>query len=141
MKRNIYGALTMFALAFLLSVPMVQAQSTLSANVPFAFSMGEKAMPAGTYQIRSVSDQVLALENLDSQHSWLVMKSHYVQASESQNPKLVFDKIGDQYFLSQIWDGRSNSGIELSSSKREKELQIAGASVPNDQETVIVAMK
>ena len=51
MKRNIYGALAMLAAALIVSVPFVQAQSRVNADVPFAFSLQDKAMPAGNYQI------------------------------------------------------------------------------------------
>ena len=142
MKRKVYGALTMLAVALIVSVPMVQAQSQshLRADVSFAFSLQDKSMSAGNYEIKSLSDQVLEIWNLDTRHGQLLMKQMSVQANKVQNPKLVFHKYGDQYFLSQIWDGRSNSGVELAVSNREKEEQIArnGQQPP---ETVVVAMK
>jgi hypothetical protein len=53
---------------------------------------------------------------------------------------LVFHRYGNQYFLSQIWDGRSNAGIELPESKREKELNLAAKLTNDGPETVLVAM-
>ena len=60
-------------------------------------------------------------------------------SSKDQSPKLVFHKYGDQYFLSQIWDGQNDTGIQLAESKREKETKMAG--LTSASETVIVAMK
>lgn len=48
MKRNVYGALAILGVALIVSVPFVQAQSRLNADVPFAFSLQDKAMPAIT---------------------------------------------------------------------------------------------
>jgi hypothetical protein len=140
MKRNIYGALAILAVALVVSVPFVQAQS-VKADVPFAFSMQGQSMPAGNYSIIAVSDRVLEVWNLDSRHGQLLAKQMSVQSSKDQGPKLVFHKYGDQYFLSQIWDGQSDTGIQLPESKREKELKIASNNLPNASETVIVAMK
>ena len=141
MKSKIYGALAMLAAALIVSVPFAQAQSRVKADVPFAFSLQDKAMPAGNYQIIALSDRVLEVWNLDAQHGQLLAKQMSVQSSKDQSPKLVFHKYGDQYFLSQIWDGQNDTGIELAESKREKEVKMAGNDLPNASETVIVAMK
>jgi len=141
MKRSIYGALILLAAALMISVPMVQAQSQVKADVPFAFSVDKQSMPAGNYEIRSLSEKVLVMRNLDTGQAWLMMKPHDVQASRIQNAKLVFHKCDDQYFLSQIWNGSSDTGMEFVTSRREKELQMAGNSLPNEPELVIVAMK
>ncbi len=140
MKSNIYGALAMLALALIVSVPFVQAQSQVKANVPFAFSLQDQSMPAGNYKIMELNDRVLEVRNLDSQHGQLLAKQMSVQSSRIQSPKLVFHKYGDQYFLSEIWDGESDSGIAFAESKREKEVQTAANSLA-PPETVIVAMK
>jgi hypothetical protein len=65
-----------------------------------------------------------------------------VQASQAAgipHAKVVFHKYGDQYFLSQIWDGQSDIGIAFPESKREKELQWAHNSYR--PELVVIAMK
>jgi hypothetical protein len=141
MKRNFYGALAMLAAALIVSVPLAQAQSRVNADVPFAFSLQDKAMPAGNYQIISLSGQALEVLNLDTQHGQLLAKQMSVQAYKDQSPKLVFHKYGDQYFLSQIWYGDSHYGIGFAESKREKEVKMAANGLPDVAETVIVAMK
>ena len=141
MKRSIYGALMLLAAALLISVPMVQAQSQIKADVPFAFSVDKQSMSAGNYEIDYLNANVLVLRDLDTKQAQLLMKSHDVQAANIRNAHLVFHKYGDQYFLSQIWKGNSNMGIELATSRREKEIQMAGNSLPNSPELVIVAMK
>lgn len=141
MKRSIYGALMLLAAALLISVPMVQAQSQLKADVPFTFSVDKQSMSAGNYEIDSLNASVLVLRDLDTKQAQLLMKSHDVQAANIQNAHLVFHKYDNQYFLSQIWKGDSTMGIELPTSRHEKEIQMAGNSLPNGPELVIVAMK
>jgi hypothetical protein len=141
MKSRFYGALATLAVALMVGVSFAQSQSRVQADVPFAFTMQDRAMPAGNYQIIALSDRVLEVWNLDEKHGQLLAKQMSVQSSKAQGPKLVFHKYGDQYFLSQIWDGQNNTGIELAESKREKEVKMASNGAPTAPETVIVAMK
>jgi hypothetical protein len=141
MKSKICGALAMLGVALIVSVPFVQAQSRLNADVPFAFSLQDRAMAAGNYQIIERSAQVLEVRNLDSQHGQLLIKQMSLQSSKEESPKLVFHKYGDQYFLSAIWYGDGHYGAGFAESKREKEVKMAGNALPNTPETVVVAMK
>ena len=145
MKRNnVYGALLILALALVVSVPMTQAQSRVRANVPFAFSLDQKSnMPAGNYELSSSGDKVLIVRNLDTKQARLLIESMSVEASQASgtpHAKLVFRKYDDQYFLAQIWDGESRTGMALPESKREKELQTA-SNFDHQPELVVIAMK
>ena len=114
MKCNVYGALLLIALALLVSVPMTQAQGRTRANVPFDYTLDQKTMPAGAYEIGSVGSQLLMVRNLDTREDRLVIEPMRVQALEgvgTPHAKLVFRKYGDQYFLAEIWDGQCNVGI------------------------------
>jgi len=142
MKTNVYGALMILVLALLVSVPMTQAQVRSNAQVGFDFSLDQKEMPAGAYEISSLSNSVLAVRNLDTREARLVIEPMHVQASQAAgipHAKLVFRKYGDQYFLAQVWNGQSNIGIAFPECKREKELQSASNS--HQPELVVLAMK
>jgi hypothetical protein len=143
MKSNkFFGALVILLLALIVSTPMTQAQARERANVPFEFSLNQTSMRAGTYEISSPGGQALVVRNLDTGESRLVIESMHVQASQAAgtpNPKLVFHRYGDQYFLAEIWDGQSNRGIALSESKREKEVQLARDT--HQPQLVVIAMK
>lgn len=140
--NNVYGALLILALALIVSVPMTQAQShaRCRASVPFDFSLDQKSMSAGAYEISSLNENVLVVRNLDTREARLLIESMKVQASEAPHAKLVFHKYGDQYFLAEIWDGQSQTGIALSESKREKEAQMA-SNTQTQPEVVVLAMK
>ncbi len=141
-SKNVYGTLMIIALALLVSVPITQAQARERANVPFDYSLNQKTMPAGSYEISSVGGSTLAVRNLKTGEASMLIASMRVQASQAvgtPNPKLVFHKYGDQYFLAEIWDGQSNTGIALHESKREQELKLARDT--NQPELVVIAMK
>jgi len=143
MKTNVYGALMILALAMIVSAaPLAQAQARTKASVPFDFNLEQKSMPAGVYEISSLSNKVLVVRNLDTRDARLLIESMAVQASEASGipqAKLVFHKCGGEYFLSEIWNGQSHTGIAFPESKREKELQLASDS--HQPELVVIAMK
>jgi hypothetical protein len=95
MQGKVYGVLTMLAVALIVSVPTVQAQapSRLRADVLFAFSLEDKSMPAGNYEIKSLSDRLLEVWNLDIQHGQMLMKQISVQDNNVHNAKLVFSQV------------------------------------------------
>jgi hypothetical protein len=140
MKSKIYGALTMLAATLVLALPMLNAQSRLVANVPFGFYAGEKAMAAGSYQVKPNDGSVEILQNVDTDAAAFLLKAVLVQGHDAQGPKLVFEKCGDQYFLIQIWDGMSNTGIQLPRSKHEKESLTASDGPTNAPQIIVLAM-
>ncbi|MGC2111307.1 MAG: hypothetical protein WA655_17465 [Candidatus Korobacteraceae bacterium] len=141
MKRNMFGVVSLFAVAMAFAVPALQAQSRVVANIGFDFYLQQKSMAAGEYEVSSISQQVDLMRNVNTDSGSFLLKSIHVQGAHGQHARLVFNKYGNQYFLSQIWDGNGDIGIQLSKSKREKELSLAQNAFPSGPEVVIVAMK
>jgi hypothetical protein len=140
MQRNVYGVLSFLVLAMFLAAPTVYAQSRLVTNVPFAFSLGDQSMPAGDYEVGSRGEQLALLRNVDTNVAHFLITAQHVDSQYIRGPMLVFNRYGNQYFLSQIWDGSGHTGIQLIKSHREKEVGLAqnGAAGPA---IVIIAMK
>jgi hypothetical protein len=107
------------ALAVLLMATAAHAQQRITATVPFNFVAGDRAYPAGDYSI-TADGVVLQIANADKREMVLS------QACESNKPsadtKLVFDSMGGNYFLRQIWVGGESRGRELPRSHSEMQL-------------------
>ena len=105
MRHQIYRVSAFVAIFFVMAVAGVQAQapSKVEVNVPFEFTAGKSTLKPGVYSIRRMSGNLLALRSADGKSVIL----NAPQALSSNDPKaeerLVFDKYGDQYVLSQIW--------------------------------------
>jgi hypothetical protein len=138
MKSKLYGVLTMLAATMVLALPALNAQSAIVADVPFNFYVGDKAMAAGHYQARSSSETLEVLQNRDNDAAAFLMKAVRIQAKHEQNPKLVFEKCGNQYFLAQVWDG--DTGIQIPRSKHEKELLLGANGSAASPEIIVLAM-
>jgi hypothetical protein len=116
--------------AALLAFTMVAAQSKaqtwrmVQVNVPFAFTVGNTTLPAGEYTIQRVlntSESVELIRSKDGSASMIVSTKIADQDSKDREPRMIFHRYGDQYFLSQIWFS-GDSGRELYKSRGEKEL-------------------
>jgi len=140
MKRNVIGALMTLIVAFSIAVPAVQAQQTiLSANVPFAFNIGDKQVAAGTYAVREM-DRATLIQSKDGATSVMGLYN-YAGPSKADETKLVFNKVGDHYFLAQIWTSARGQGLAVPQSKLEKELRASNSGLEGGVETVIVALR
>ena len=140
MKRNVIGALMTLIVASSIAVPVVHAQSTiLTANVPFAFNIGDKQLPAGAYAVREM-DRATLIQSRDGKNSALGIYA-YAGPSKADETKLVFNKVGDYYFLAQIWTSARGQGLAVPESKLEKELRASNSGPQGGVETVIVALR
>ncbi len=102
------------------------AEGTIEADVPFAFIVGEKTFSAGKHTLKRADDTnpgVLEIRT-DKGRGTIFFEAETAQANEyPRQTKLVFEKIGDQYFLSEIWASDTNLGYRLPKTNAEKSLE------------------
>ncbi len=99
----------------------LQAQ-VMTANIPFGFQVGTKAMPAGNYQIYE-SSRLLTLRSSGQIRTGVVtLTLPQERKSSATNGQLVFNRYGENYFLKTMWTPNSNAGFALPQSVKEKEL-------------------
>jgi hypothetical protein len=111
-------ALTLFAG---LMVPATQAQSImLKADIPFDFVVGDKQLHSGEYNVKQPHPGVVLIQSNDASSSAMVLTTAAQAGKISDVNKLVFNRYGDQYFLSKIW--ASDSGRQLPKSRLEREV-------------------
>ena len=140
MKRNVIGALMALIVASSIAVPVIQAQQTiLTANVPFAFKVGDKQLPAAAYAVREMGRATL-IQSKDYKESVLGIYND-AGPSKADETKLVFNKVGDHYFLAQIWTSARGQGLAVPQSKLEKEMRASNSGPQGGVETVIVALR
>jgi len=121
MKRNLIGILSLVVLAMLVNATGAYAQSAVRANVPFAFKVGPKQLPAGAYEINTKNEGSVLIRNRESRASAMtIVRREYPRDSRAM---LVFHHLGNQYFLTAIWPGGQSSGMAINPSKQEKNLE------------------
>ena len=137
MNKHVYQVLTALTLVAGLMVPASQAQSImLKADIPFDFVVGEKRLPSGEYHVKSLNSGTTQIQSKDAHSSAAVLTTTAQAAKISDVGKLVFNRYGDQYFLSKIWAPSSDAGRQVVKSRLEREM---AQRLSNDGTTVIAA--
>ena len=144
MKRNLITILSLVVMSLLLNATGAYAQSYAKANVPFAFNVGAKQLPAGTYEIRALGQSANEIMIRNTETTAAAVSIARNEGPRDTESKLVFDRIGTQYFLTEVWRGFGAGGMIVPTSKQEqelkKELQLAKGPAGGN-EKVIVALK
>jgi hypothetical protein len=102
-----------------------QIVGELQANIPFQFQAGNAKLPAGTYRIRMMEDSDLTLmeiSTLDGSRSALFQVQESDANSTPSKSELIFNKYGDNYFLSELFDQGEPSGSKVMESGDEKKI-------------------
>ena len=129
MKREFLKGFTMLVLvvtlALTLAVVSANGQSTANkvvANVPFEFSVGYKALPAGAYSVQSIvsAGDGLLIQSADGKISALRLSEATRRIKEKPQARLVFHRYGERYFLAEVWNGVDNTGRQLTKSQEER---------------------
>ena len=137
MKR--ITATALFTLAALVTAGGAMAQGrAVRATVPFDFSVGDKLLPAGDYEITKNSASVIEVRNRDK-HVVMLASTMYDSHQSRNGSKLVFDKYGDQYFLSEILCQPSAINVSVPLSKSEKHARMQQALLQNGSQVFIAA--
>ncbi len=109
---------TLFAFSSLVALSGVSAfgmaPDGIRAKVPFEFRVGSVTLPAGEYLITSESandPELLELRNENGSPSVLIMAQPlYPNSGVSVKPELVFKRVGNLEYLTQIWDSAGEAG-------------------------------
>src|SRR5262249_15874843 len=96
----------------------------LKANIPFAFSVGNKTLPAGVYTVaRMTAPSALLLIRREDGREAVAIQTNGMQGRHEQDQsKISVRQYGDGYFLAQVWTAGDSNGRELWKSRAEREL-------------------
>jgi hypothetical protein len=129
----------MLALALVAATQVIRAQEPLLVNIPFAFTAGNMALPAGEYRVENLNQNsgVLLIQRTDASVAKTALSiAAEVNAPQAQS-KLVFHRYGNSYFLSEVWVAGHARGREIPKSAKEKEQALAAHNQKADQVTIV----
>ena len=124
MRKQLLKGLTTFGVFLSLIVASVQAQTgyTIEANIPFDFTAGQTSLSAGVYSVRLTSEGTLLLRGIDGKKSVLLLARKAEQVATRKPARIIFNRYGDRYFLSQAFPGEAGLGSQLNPSHAERQL-------------------
>lgn len=131
MKNLLMMVVTISFLAIAGGAPVrAQVIDTIVADVPFDFTVRDSALPAGKYTIKrtySANPGVMQIRSADGDEVMLFVVGSAQAAKEPDQTRLIFDRVGDRYFLSEIFEEGNSTGVELPKSRAERDLVKEGA--------------
>lgn len=145
MKRHVRTAI---AIMFVIGVLAVGAEAQtlgsqiMRANVPFAFTVGQKSLPAGVYTVsilNPTSDRkALQIRSADGRVNAIIQTAG-VGSSLTDNAKLVFRRYGDRYFFAQAQMAGDSTSLAVAKTRAERTAQRALKRGDNMTEVAVVA--
>ena len=125
--RQLLSSLALSALTLTIFAGKAHAQivGNLDADIPFQFHVGNTVLPAGSYRIKVLDDSnlnVMEISSMDgSSSAFFQVQESYAKTTPDRS-ELIFNKYGDQYFLSKLFDQGEPDGSELTESRGEKQI-------------------
>ena len=117
----------LFGLAVLLLATAAQAQTTnVKVSIPFDFVVGDHAYSAGEYTVKSLSQSspAVRIDSADESEKGITLAHACRSLNPAEGTTLVFQRLGDNYFLYQIWTVGNTTGREFTMSKAQVQLAI-----------------
>jgi hypothetical protein len=115
----------LLALTVLLLATAAQAQTTnVKATIPFDFVVDDHAYPAGEYTVKSLSQgsAAIRIDNADESEMGITLSNACSKARPAVGTTLVFQRLGNNYFLYQVWTEGNSAGRQFRVSKNEVQL-------------------
>jgi hypothetical protein len=139
MKTRALVMAGMMALTAMASTRVAQAQELLAVNIPFDFVAGNTQLPAGEYTVRvsAPTHTIILISRKDSATSAFLVTNAAVSAEPQSESKLIFNRYGERYFLSQVWTEGNSQGRQLLKSAREKEMSQIAKNETRGQVTLV----
>jgi hypothetical protein len=99
----------------------MEAETGITAKIPFDFQIGSTAMPAGDYRI-DYSNRLLMVRSKIGNHTAMALTLPESRSKAPETWVLRFRCYGDSHFLAGIWGPESPEGGALPKGRREKEV-------------------
>ncbi len=116
MTRLMRSLVVAGGLAALVNVAPASAQvlEEVTFTTSFPFTVGQKTLPAGTYTVRPAYEGDGSLLQIQGRNDSAIFAGENA-GTPRVNPRedaVVFDRTGDHYVLSEIWDGADQEGTD-----------------------------
>ena len=115
--------------AMLTSNAQIQSDATIKANITHPFVVNNTTLPAGTYVVtvpETTDLSILEIRSANDKTAVLFETEPVKVTRTARQSELVFDKIGETYFLSQVFLSGDEGGNQLLKSKKQRRMEEGG---------------
>ena len=119
--RSALLACTLAATAVAFTSQAFAQGQAMQVNVPFAFHNGSQLLPAGIYRVEIQSSHLILLRG--QSRSGFVITNPETTSKITGPGKVIFNRYGSQYYVSEFWPQGSETGQRSVKSSQEKQAQ------------------
>lgn len=122
MKRQVLSHVLTAGLLVIAAVSFANAGQfyTLTAKVPFDFTVGEVSLPAGDYTLYESTSGSITVQSTH-RNECMYLTNPGTSAKDHGRVRFIFHRYGEQYFLSEVFNGTEGASRKLAVSKLEKD--------------------
>ena len=93
------------------SAGLAQASDSVTAKIPFAFVVNGTQLPAGDYVVSRAEQtpELIEISTTDGRRVALVLSQRSGDEDVKLQPRLEFERVGKQFYLSEVTLGPGNS--------------------------------
>lgn len=140
MSRKTFPFVLLFGMLLATNV-VAQTSQELVANIPFSFTVCREQLPAGKYKVRPVTSanpRIVLIATAGNRPIEMIC-THDVQSKKpATTGKLIFNRYGNQYFLSELWLQGETTGRQLGKTEAEEALFRASETKRREKVTIKV---
>ena len=122
-------AIMILCTAFVISGnAQTSSSQTIRARIPFAFTVGEKTLPAGVYTVSVLnpsSDRKALQIRSETGRVSAIIQTVGVKGDLADEAKLVFRRYGESYFFAQAQMGGETTSLAATKTRAERATQRA----------------
>ena len=120
--RTLITICLLFAATASLFAQTTPTRRLIKVDIPFAFGVEDRLLPAGEYTIFTVTpERSIRMVSADGKHSAIVNTLPNHAKEPSSNSRLVFHRYGNEYFLAEVWTAGQDVARNPLSSKKAME--------------------
>jgi hypothetical protein len=119
--RSALLACTLAATALASTSQTFAQGQAMQVNVPFAFHNGSQLLPAGIYRVEIQSSHLILLQG--QSRSGFVITNPETTRKITGPGKVIFNRYGSQYYVSEFWPQGSETGQRSVKSSQEKQAE------------------
>lgn len=116
--------------AVMMTQAQIESDVTIMANIPHAFVVRDTTLPAGKYTVRMAdaneNSNVLEIRSAKGKMAVMVETQPIDEVRAAGRTELIFEQIGDQWFLSKVFLKGDDSGNQLEQTKMQRRLEDGG---------------
>jgi hypothetical protein len=124
LHKTILHKTIMLGMFLILAVGLGHAQSGIRVNVPFDFASGGQTFPSGQYTLKPLPQfpHTMLLQSQSGRTLSYIGTNPMQSRDVAGSTKLIFNRYGGQFFLTQMWIAGSEIGWETMKSPVEIQL-------------------